>query len=49
VRFLSWGREWPQLAGSVARLADRPSEDEVRRILSEHRAAIEARARSAPP
>jgi hypothetical protein len=49
VRFLSWGREWPQLAGSVARLADRPSEDEVRRILGEHRAAIEARARSAPP
>ena len=49
VRFLSWGREWPQLAGSVARLADRPSDDEVRRILGQHRAAIEARARSAPP
>jgi hypothetical protein len=49
VRFLSWGREWPQLASSVARLADRPPEDEVRRILVEHRAAIEARARSAPP
>jgi hypothetical protein len=48
VRFLSWGREWPQLASSVARLADRPPEDEVRRILGEHRAAIEARARSAP-
>jgi len=49
VRFLSWGSEWPQLASSVARLADRPPEDEVRRILGEHRAAIEARARSAPP
>jgi hypothetical protein len=45
VRFLSWGREWPQIASSVARLADRPSEDDVRKILREHRAAIEARAR----
>jgi hypothetical protein len=48
VRFLSWGREWPQIASSVARLADRPSEDEVRKILREHRAAIEARARRPP-
>lgn len=45
VRLLSWGREWPQLAGLIARLADRPPEAEVWKILRAHRAAIEARAR----
>lgn len=45
VRLLSWGREWPQLAGLIARLADRPPEAEVWKILRTHRAAIEARAR----
>ena len=45
VRLLSWGREWPQLAGLIARLADRPPESEVWKILRAHRAAIEARAR----
>ena len=49
VRLLSWGREWPQLAGLIARLADRPSEQEVWVILRAHRATIEARAASAPP
>jgi hypothetical protein len=48
VRFLSWGREWPQLASSIARLADRPSEPVVWKILREHRAAIEAQARRPP-
>jgi hypothetical protein len=48
VRFLSWGREWPQLASSIARLADRPAEPDVLRILREHRAAIEAQARRPP-
>jgi len=47
-RLLSWGREWPQLAGLIARLADRPSEQEVWDILRAHRAAIEAKARSIP-
>ncbi len=47
-RLLSWGREWPQLAGLIARLADRPSEEEVWAILRVHRAAIEAKARSIP-
>jgi hypothetical protein len=47
-RLLSWGREWPQLAGLIARLADRPSEQEVWDILRTHRAAIEAKARSIP-
>ena len=48
VRFLSWGREWPQLASSIARLADRPAEPEVLAILREHKAAIEAQARRPP-
>ena len=47
VRLLDWGREWPQLAGLIARMADRPSEREIWGVLSEHRATIEARAR--PP
>ena len=44
VRLLNWGREWPQLAGLIARLADRPPEQEVWKILRRHRAAIEAKA-----
>jgi hypothetical protein len=47
-RLLSWGREWPQLAGLITRLADRPAEQEVWSILRTHRAAIEARARRVP-
>ena len=45
VRLISWGREWPQLAGLIARLANRPPEAEVWKILRKHRAAIEAQAR----
>jgi hypothetical protein len=45
VRLLSWGREWPQLASLVARLADRPPEAEVLKILRQHRTDIEAQAR----
>jgi hypothetical protein len=45
VRMLEWGQEWPQLAGLIARMADRPSEREIWGVLSEHRAAIEARAK----
>lgn len=44
-RLISWGREWPQLAGLIARLADRPPEAIVWEILRRHRAEIEARAR----
>jgi hypothetical protein len=45
VRLLNWGGEWPQLAGLIARLADRPSEKEVWAVLIEHRATIESRAK----
>jgi hypothetical protein len=48
VRFLNWGREWPQLASLIARLADRPPEQEILRILRKHRAAIEAQAGRPP-
>jgi hypothetical protein len=45
VRLISWGREWPQLAGLIARLANRPPEAEVWKILRKHRTEIETRAR----
>ena len=45
VRLISWGREWPQLAGLIARLANRPPEADVWKILRKHRAEIEAQAR----
>jgi hypothetical protein len=45
VRLLNWGREWPQIAGLIARLADRPSEQDVWKILRSHRATIEAQAK----
>jgi hypothetical protein len=48
VRLLNWGRAWPQLANLIARLADRPAEPEVWKILRAHRAEIEAQA-SPPP
>ena len=45
VRLISWGREWPQLAGLIARLANRPPEADVWKILRKHRAEIETQAR----
>lgn len=47
-RLLSWGREWPQLAGLIARMADRPPEQDVWAILRTYRSTIERRARQAP-
>lgn len=47
VRMLEWGREWPALAGLIARMADRPSEADVWKILRAHRAEILAKARRA--
>lgn len=45
IRFLNWGREWPALAGLIARLANRPPESEVWAILKRHRVEIESRAK----
>ena len=45
VRMLEWGREWPALAGLIARMADRPSENEVWIILRAYRNDILAASR----
>lgn len=44
VRMLEWGREWPALAGLIARMADRPPETEVWRILRAYRNEIMSKA-----
>ena len=46
VRFLGWGREWPALAPLIARLADRPTEAVIAKILRANRELIERQARS---
>jgi hypothetical protein len=43
VRLLGWGRQWHELADLIGRMADRPSLPEVRRILREHKEAIESK------
>ncbi|MDH4167122.1 MAG: hypothetical protein OEV90_12035 [Gammaproteobacteria bacterium] len=45
IRMLQWGREWPALAGLIARMADRPSETEVWKILRAYRSDILATSR----
>ncbi len=41
VRLVGWGREWHELGELIPRLAGRPSAAETRRILRQHRAAVE--------
>jgi hypothetical protein len=41
IRLVQWGRKWYELAEIIARMADRPSLPDVRRILKEHKLAIE--------
>jgi hypothetical protein len=41
VRLLSWGREWHELPGAIARMAGRPKTNRIREILKTHRASIE--------
>ncbi len=48
IRLLGWGRQWHELGDLIARLAERPSAPEVRRILREHRAGIERKAGISP-
>jgi hypothetical protein len=45
VRLLEWGREWPAIAGLIARMADRPSEQDIWKILRAHRTEILSKAR----
>jgi hypothetical protein len=44
VRLMQWGRKWHELGELIARLPQRPSVGETRRILRTHRARIEAAA-----
>lgn len=43
-RLMHWGRNWYELAELIARMADRPSLPEVRRILQENKAVIDEKA-----
>jgi hypothetical protein len=42
-RLVQWGRKWYELPELIARMADRPSLPEVRRILKENKSAIDAK------
>jgi hypothetical protein len=42
VRLLGWGRQWHEIAEMIARLAERPSPSEIRRILRTYREHIDA-------
>jgi hypothetical protein len=44
VRLVQWGRKWYELPELIARMADRPTLPEVRRILRENKAAIDKKA-----
>ncbi|HKE43960.1 MAG TPA: hypothetical protein VKB41_05425 [Steroidobacteraceae bacterium] len=41
VRLLGWGRKWHEIPDLISRMADRPAISEVRRILRDHKPAIE--------
>jgi hypothetical protein len=43
-RLVQWGRKWFELPELIARMADRPSLPDVRRILKENKAAIDKKA-----
>jgi hypothetical protein len=43
-RLVQWGRKWYELPELIARMADRPSLPEVRRILKENKSAIDKKA-----
>ncbi|HEV7605794.1 MAG TPA: hypothetical protein VGO61_00520 [Steroidobacteraceae bacterium] len=42
VRLLGWGKQWHEVAEMIARLAERPSPSEIRRILRTYREQIDA-------
>src|SRR5690606_12175822 len=44
VRLMKWGKPWHELAELIARIADRPSAAEIRKVLRAHRAEIEEKA-----
>lgn len=44
IRLLKWGKPWHELAELIARIADRPSAAEIRKVLRAHKTDIEAKA-----
>ena len=42
VRLLGWGKQWHEVAEAIARLSERPSPSEIRRILRTYRDQIDA-------
>ena len=46
VRLLKWGKPWHELAELIARIAERPSAIEIRKVLRNHKAAIEKAAQA---
>ena len=48
-RLVQWGRKWYELPELIARMADRPSLPEVRRILKENKSAIDAKVGAPSP
>jgi hypothetical protein len=46
VRLLKWGKPWHELAELIARIADRPAEGEIRKVLRAQRADIEKKAQA---
>lgn len=46
VRLLKWGKPWHELAELIARIAERPSAGEIRKVLRNHKAEIEKAAQA---
>lgn len=46
IRLLKWGKPWHELAELIARIAERPSAAEIRKVLRNHKTEIEKAAQS---
>jgi hypothetical protein len=46
IRLLKWGKPWHELAELIARIAERPSAAEIRKVLRAHKAEIERAAQA---
>ena len=46
VRLLKWGKPWHELAELIARIAERPTAAEIRKVLRNHKAEIEKAAQA---
>lgn len=46
VRLLKWGKPWHELAELIARIAERPSAGEIRKVLRSHKSEIEKAAQA---